>query len=256
MSGGRVSVEALLPFAAPAPAGVVIAAQMYGEVYKALGSPVTTPELWTLANGLFLFVVGLAVVGAVFGFVGMVGGEMLTYKYAFASLADGERWAAMLMFVLGIFCTGLVIWSVARTDDSRPLVGAVLVSVVLYIAAAVREYLLRKRDKRRETQAVVSADRAHELAMEQQRTRQLQADARREKAKASTFERSPTENEHNERPPKQGGRQSLAIEKVEEIREYQRSNPNKSVRDVAAACGVSVGSVAKYGVAAQAAKGE
>jgi len=216
-----MNFEKFLPIAAPAPAGVVIAAQMYTEVYRALGSPALPAAPLSFSALPFVLVSGLALIGAVLGCVAMIGGEMLTYKYALTALADGEKKAAVLMGILAVLCTGLVIWTIYRSDDSRPLISAVAVSVVLYIMSATRDYLLRLKKNKAQGIFAAQANKSHELSMEKERTKQAAAAARLAKAE-NVHPVSSVSTEQNE--------QALDEKTLESARAFFSANPKASAR--------------------------
>lgn len=219
-----MNIEKYLPIAAPAPAGVVIAAQMYAEVYKALGAPTVPVVIFSPSGAVFGAVLFLAFVGAALGCIAMIGGEMLTYKYALIALADGEKKAALLMGALALVCTGLVIWSVYRSDDSRPLISAVAVSVILYVASATRDYLLRRKQNKAQINHAVLADKSHELNIEKERTKQVAAAARLAKAQGGGVQ-SVSNGHAGQNPP------PLDAVTLEAARAYFSANPTHSARE-------------------------
>lgn len=252
--------ENLLPFLAPTPAGMVVGIRMYQEIIAAIGPEALAswPE-WSF----------IAAFGAVAGCVAMVGAEMTAYKYAGIGLADGDKIAAVVSVVAGLICSGLFIFAVATSDNARPLVSAVIVGIALFVAQATRDYLARRKaNAARQTgqevatqaaqtdnqvkllEAKAAADKA--AAESQARILEAQAklaNAEKNKTRAQAVRdglvpvravrREQNEHEQNSR--------SLGADKIAAIRAYQTANPGATVRQVAEAVGVSVGSVAKYG---------
>lgn len=226
-----LKIENLLPIFAPMPPAVVIGAQLYAEVINA-----TSAAWWPIA--------GLA---ATLGTVGTIGAEMYSYKMALRALAEREK-GAFIAAIIGAFITsGLIIWAVWRSDSSRPLVVAVAVAIVAYMISGLQDYLTAKNKRRQSTADNTLAQLAAQAELEKQRAKIASAQARQAKAEHSnSFVRANT----NTRTVEQNSR-ALGADKIAEIREYQKANPDKTVREAAAACGVSVGSVAKYGKAVQ-----
>ena len=209
--------ENWIPIFAPMPPAVVIGLQLYDEVMRAAHSP----EWWWLAS-----------IAAVLGVVGTIGAEMLSYKYALQAWAERERGAAALAFGLALIVSGLIIWAVWRTDDSRPLVVAVLVAIVAYVVSAIRQYIDTKRARREE-----NTDRQLKVMDEQRKL--VNAQARLAKAGGHPVQMSNGQNG-------QTGQITQESEKVKRVKEYWKANPKASLRDCAKACECSPETARKW----------
>jgi hypothetical protein len=155
--------ENLIPIFAPAPPAVIIGLQLYDEVIKAAHA-----EWWWLAG-----------IAAILGMVGTIGAEMLSYKEALRALAEREIGAALTALAGGVITSGLIIWTIWRTDDSRPLVMAVVVAIVAYLIAGVRTYTDGKRSRRQGAQDNSIRQIEAQTALEKERAKIAAAEARR-----------------------------------------------------------------------------
>ena len=228
-----MKLDAMLPIAAPAPAGLIIGIHLYKETLSQVGQ---VPSEWGW------FVSSMAFIFAAAGCVGMIGAEITAYKQAGIALAENQKGAAVIAVLAGFVCSAFVIWAVWTGDSARAVVGSVIVSIMGYVALASRDFLARRRGVMQNTETSADKDKAFTLAMEKQKTAQEQAAAR--KAKAESVQAAPVQAVHANKTVNK----AFTPEKIAEIREYQAAHPNDGVREVAAACGVSVGSVVKYGI--------
>lgn len=228
--------DAFLPVAAPAPAGLVIGIHLYKEVIAALGVIPADYFGWvSLVVGVF----------AALGCVGMIGVEMTAYKQAGIALAEKQQGAAIIAAVAGVVCSLLIIWAIWTSDSARPLVVSVIISIAGYVALSARDFLARRRGVAQTVTIADDKDKNHELEMEKQKTNQARAAARAAQAGSVRAVRDVTRTD--EQPREQTNSRALPTEKIAEIHAYQKEHPNAPVREVSAACGVSVGSVSKYG---------
>ena len=220
--------ETFLPIFAPAPAGMVIAIRLYQEILSAVG---THDQPWPFLAGLC----------AIVGMIGMIGAEMYAYKQAGIAIAERQMAAAVVALLAAVVCSLLIIWAIGTGANTRPLIIAVIIAIAAYVVLAVKDYRVRKNAVRQDAIARVDTQNEQVLQLERQKTNQANAAVRLAKAGSAPVQAVRDVRE-------QTNSRSLALEKVEEIRAYQTANPTKTVRDVSAACGVSVGSVQKYGV--------
>lgn len=149
-----MNFERYIPVLAPMPPAVVIGMQLYKEVFA-----VSDPWFWWLA-----------VIAAVLGTVGTIGAEMYAYRNALKAWGEGEKGAAVIAFLLALVVSGLIVWAVWRTDDSRPLVAAVMVAIVAYVINGIDEYMRTKRAKQeRQSAQTVNETQAQIDLIEAQR---------------------------------------------------------------------------------------
>ncbi len=217
--------ENVLPVIAPAPPAVVIGIRLYDEIIKA-----SSPDWWIIAS-----------LAACLGMVGIIGAEMYSYKQAAIAFAEGERKPAILAFIGGLICSILVIFAIYTSENSRPLVTAVVVAIVAYIIKAISDYIATTRKKRAQEYAqsvqIKNQDneadlRRRELDLQIERERRLQAlaDARRAKAETGQFRKVSDVST--------GQPDSLDPDKLQSTIRYlsQQAEPEKvSVRDLEAA---------------------
>jgi hypothetical protein len=215
-----MSIEKYIPIFAPMPPAVVIGLQLYDEVMHAAHDP----AWWWLAS-----------IAAAFGVVGTIGAEMFAYKYALQAWAEREKGAALVAAALGLVVSGLIIWTVWRTDDSRPLVVAVLVAIAAYIVSAIKDFVEAKRANREE-----QTDRQVRLMDEQRKL--TNAQARLAKAGGNVQSLSTGQNGQNG----QTAKITEKTEKVKRIEQYWKANPTASLRDCAAACECSPETARKW----------
>jgi hypothetical protein len=213
-----MNIEKYIPILAPMPPAVVIGLQLYDEVMAAANHP----DWWWLAT-----------VAAFFGVVGTIGAEMIAYKYALQAWAEREKFAAFIAMMLGLFVSALIIWAVWRTDDSRPLVVAVLVAIAAYVVSAIRQYVEAKRARREE-----QTDRQVQLLNEQRKLTNAQARL----AKAGHVV-APAVRAVREQDEHQTNR--LNAELLARVRAYLEQHPGASIRETGAACGIKSSSTAK-----------
>lgn len=225
-----MKLETLLPIAAPTPAGLVIAIRLYQEILAAVG---THDIVWQV----------IATIGAGVGCIGMIGAEMYAYKQAGLALAERQVGAAIAALVAALVCSSLIVWSIGTGDNTRPLISAVIVAIAAYVVLALRDFLARKKSIKQDQYARVDEQNKQVLALEKQKTNQANAAARLAKVQGGQVLAVQAIHEQRERV----NSRAFPPEKISEIRAYRQANPNAPVRQVAAACGVSVGSAAKYG---------
>jgi MFS family permease len=211
-----MKIENWIPIFAPAPPAVVIGLQLYNEVVKAAHA-----DWWWLAG-----------IAAILGVVGTIGAEMLSYKEALRALAEREIGAAITALIGGIVTSGLIIWAIWRTDDSRPLVVAVVVAIVAYLIAGVRTYTDDKKSRRQGVQDNNIRQMEAQAALEKERAKIAAAQARRAKFENSGGVQLSTGQNG------QTGQQATKKEsdKVIRIKAYWKANPTATLRDCAAAC--------------------
>lgn len=222
-----MKIDTLLPIFAPAPAGLVIAIRLNQEILVAVG--IVTPA-WQLIAGTV----------ALIGCVGMIGAEMFAYKQAGLAIAERQAWAAIGAFVAALMCSGLVIWAIGTSENTRPLISSVVIAIMAYIILALRDFRNRKREIRQDSYDRVDKQKQDEITLEKLRNNRANAAVRLAKAGQPAPVQAVRVNSNVN--------SAFTPQKIAEIREYQANNPTAGVRQVAAACGVSVGSVAKYGV--------
>jgi hypothetical protein len=212
-----MNIEKYIPIFAPMPPAVVIGLQLYDEVMVAAHDP----AWWWLAS-----------IAAALGVVGTIGAEMIAYKYALQAWAEREKGAAAVALVLGFVVSGLIIWAVWRTDDSRPLVVAVLVAIVAYVISAIRQYIDAKRARREE-----QTDRQLKILDEQRKLTNAQARLAKAGAGAPAVRgvREQVEQHQNRLDP----------ELLATVRAYLKDHPTASIRVTGEACGIKSSSTAK-----------
>lgn len=227
-----MKIESILPVIAPAPPAVVVGMQLYQEVLA------VSPANWW----------PLAAFAAFLGAVGTIGAEMMAYKMALRALGDGQRGAFWVGLAGALVTSGLIVWVVWRSDDSRPLVAGVLVAVVAYMVSGLGDYLTARRE-----QAQVQADGALALLQAQADVERERAKTARAQARAARFANGVRGVREQGRPVheqgesvREPGRRGMPAEKIAEIRAYWDAHPQATVREVAGACQVSVGSAAKF----------
>jgi hypothetical protein len=171
-----MKLDALLPMAAPAPAGLIIGVQLYKSTIDTIGG--ISPE-WSTPVHVFAGLFAAA------GCVGMIGAEITAYKQAGIALAENQKGAALISVLAGIVCSALVIWAVWTGDSARAVVGSVIISIMGYIALASRDFLARRRGVAQGAEVSADKDKAFALAMTKEQTKQAAAAARLAKAERS-----------------------------------------------------------------------
>lgn len=233
-----MKIDALLPMAAPAPAGFIVGVQLYKSTLDAIGT--ISPEWSTpIHTAAAIFAIG--------GCVGMIGVEMVAYKQAGLAFAEKQAGAAVVALTAGVICSALVVWAVSTGNKPQAVIASVIVSIAGYIALAARDFLARRRGVAAALTADANAANQFALDLEKEKTKQAAAAARYAKASAAPVRDVRDSTRTDEQEEKVNSR-ALGVEKIAEIRAYQIANPTKTVREVATACGVSLGSVSKYGV--------
>jgi hypothetical protein len=228
-----LKLESLIPVAAPAPVGVVMGVRLYHEIITAIGADVS--PIWEYVAGFF----------AVVGCVAVIGAEMNAYKYAGKALAEKEPGAAGVSILIGLALSvaiGFAIWSSA---DSRPLVVALLAAIGAYAVDGVRNYVIRKGEKKAESQATQADGMAYSLRMKELETKQALANARTAKAQASANTAHAVRDVRSNYEQREQDARALSPDKIAEIRAAWQV-PGSTVRSVAASCGVGSTSAAKY----------
>ena len=241
-----MKIDTLLPIAAPAPAGLIIGVQLFKATINTVG--VVSAE-W------MPFVYGASGLFAAIGCAGMIGAEIVAYKQAGVAFAEKQTGAALISLVAGVVCSVLVIWAVSTGNKPQAVIASVVVSIAGYIALAARDFLARRRGVVATVTADKNSDNQFTLDLEKEKTKQAAAAARYAKASAAAPVRVVRdETRTDEQQPERVNPRALSAEKQAEIRAYQIAHPTATVRDVSAACRVSVGSVDKYGIHSGAAK--
>jgi len=190
-----MKIENLIPVFAPAPPAVIIGLQLYHEVLKA-----ASDEWWLLA--------GFA---AILGMVGTIGAEMLAYKQALRALAEREILPAIIAAIGALAASALIVWTIWRGEDSRPLVVAVVVAIIAYLINGVNAYIQEKRTRRQSVQDNSIRQIEAQAALEKERAKTAAAHARQAKFESG-----------------QGG------DAVRAVREQSRTAPNRLDADLLA----------------------
>jgi len=221
-----MKLESIIPIIAPAPPAVVIALQLYDEVQKATNNP----DWWALAA-----------LAAVLGMVGTIGAEMLAYKKALQALAERELAAALVALVGALVVSGLIVWAIWRSEDSRPLVVAVLVSIVGYLIGAIGDYLNGKKARRQSSVDNSLAQTKAQAELEQARAKRAAAEARRAKFESGTGRVSSVSTGQMDTEAV-----DLDPDLLAKARAFFDANPEASARAFAAHAEVSPTTASKY----------
>lgn len=216
-----MNIEKYIPILAPFPPAVVIGLQLYDEVMVAAADP-----FWWWLAALAAFV----------GTIGTIGAEMLAYKQALKALAERELLPFLLSALGALAVSGLIVWAVWRSDDSRPLVVAVLVAIVGYLVSAVNDYLIAKKERREKANENQARSMDYNLKIEQERTKQARAAARSVRPVRVEGE----QDEQDERKPNS----RLNPERLSAVSAYLSEHSGASVREVMQACHISSSDVA------------
>jgi hypothetical protein len=218
--------ENILPIIAPAPPAVVIGIRLYEEIIHA-----SSLDWWPVAS-----------LAAFLGMVGIIGAEMYSYKQAAIAFAEGERNPAILAFLGGLLCSGLVIYAIYTSENSKPLVTAVIVAIVGYVVKAITDYIATMRAKRAKEYAqscqTKSMDndadiRKREIDLQIAREERLRALADARSAKTASGGQSA-----NVRRTATGQRTALDPVKLRDTVAYLKQRPDPvavSVRDLESA---------------------
>jgi hypothetical protein len=214
--------ENILPIIAPAPPAVVIGIRLYEEIIHA-----SSLDWWPVAS-----------LAAFLGMVGIIGAEMYSYKQAAIAFAEGERNPAILAFLGGLLCSGLVIYAIYTSENSKPLVTAVIVAIVGYVVKAITDYIATMRTKRAKEYAQRSMDndadiRKREIDLQIAREERLRALADARSAKTASGG-----HPANVRRTATGQRTALDPVKLRDTVAYLKQRPDPvavSVRDLESA---------------------
>jgi hypothetical protein len=209
--------------------------------------------------------------GAGMEMVGMLAAHLLTNAIISRQLGRGFV-SAVLLLTYALFA----VWAISHTQNAEMFSAFVGLSVVGYLAGALWRYNANEQAAREKAirQAAVDRAAAHDEAdhsgalalAETQRQIMLieaQAGAAKLLADAETRRQNSVNrgakiaapvrtNDTNTRTATRTvNPRALPAAKQAEIRDYQKAHPDATVREVSAACRVSVGSVDKYGIHGQ-----
>lgn len=141
------------PYAAPAPSMYVMGLNVYHSILDVAG-----PSQWVLAA--FVALVGMI------GIESTGGLSAILVSRAFVQ----KSWGTMKLALGAVsLYAGFVAWGIYSSDDSRPMISTVAITLLAYCVVALWEGL-----KALETKAQTDAD----LAVEAARARQMEAQAR------------------------------------------------------------------------------
>ena len=229
------------PWTAPMPSAATVAVVLYTSL-SALMHPV------------------LAFIFAGMGMIGMESSGGLMFTLGARALVY-RRWEVMAAAIVGALCyVGIVIWTIYTSNETRAIVGSVLVTIITYLGVGLYEYL-RESDKQRnqikaerleETQSAADAalkiaeaekikSQARALELDAQ-TKQINAQTKQIKASSLSSGQMDTATEHMD------GRKVSALnsELLEAVREFCNNNPDCSGRDIAKALKISPTTANKY----------
>jgi hypothetical protein len=240
--------ENLLPFFAPAPAGVVIGIRLYAEIMTAIGG--TPSIIWQI----------IAFAAAFVGCMAMILAEMYSYKQAALALAEQEIGAAVLAFVLSLVCSGLIVYAVYTSEDSRPLISAVAIAIIAYAVTAIKDFRARKNQKKAQVYAQsvaeTSKETQNEAAQREYELKMAEIELAKERARARALKNA-TANEQiqpfsersvNKETPKE---YHYDAEKLAQATRYMAEHRDASGNELARAFGWAqkTGQVYKQAVA-------
>jgi hypothetical protein len=156
----QLSWDKLFPFAAGSPPAVVMAFGLYRAIIDA--------GAWDWLAGIVALV----------GVVAMIATESYTYQIAARAFAEGERRAFVVAGLGALACSAMVVYAVWNGQNTRALITAVVISIILYVSMANKTYLDTRKDGRLEVVTVQASQTAAQVDL-------LKAQAEIERQKAS-----------------------------------------------------------------------
>lgn len=231
----QLSWDKLFPFAAGSPPAVVMAFGLYRAIIDA--------GAWDWLAGIVALV----------GVVAMIATESYTYQIAARAFAEGERRAFVVAGLGALACSAMVVYAVWNGQNTRALITAVVISIILYVSMANKTYLDTRKDGRLEVVTVQASQTAAQvdLLKAQAEIERQKASAEKAKARAAKVSSVGTSNTPNtpNKPAnatKHAGQFKSDPAMVAKIEQFWHDNPSATLRDAAKACGCAPSTAGNY----------
>jgi predicted lipid-binding transport protein (Tim44 family) len=195
----------------------------------------------------------LAGIVALVGVVAMIATESYTYQIAARAFAEGERRAFVVAGLGALACSAMVVYAVWNGQNTRALITAVVISIILYVSMANKTYLDTRKDGRLEVVTVQASQTAAQVDLlkaqaEIERQKASAEKAKARAAKVSSVQPSNTPNTANKpaNATKHAGQFKSDPAMVAKIEQFWRDNPSATLRDAAKACGCAPSTAGNY----------